>query len=103
MVQSTVEYTLAQAVERYLDPSVIPNREDWLVLRKHSRANVRKWLRRLPDMNDDQIRQEFWDVEGSLTYRKGVLSVETINFRYQVDPETGNIIGYEEILPKPQD
>ncbi len=45
-------------------------------------------------------KQEFWDVEGTLKRKKGILSKETKNFRYQVDPDTGNIVGYEEIIPK---
>jgi len=45
-------------------------------------------------------RQEFWDVEGTLIRKKGMLSKETRNFRYQIDPDTGNIIGYEENIPK---
>jgi len=45
-------------------------------------------------------RQEFWDVEGTLIRKKGMLRKETRNFRYQVDPDTGNIIGHEEIIPK---
>ena len=45
-------------------------------------------------------KQEFWDVEGSLIWKKGVLSKETRNFRFQIDPDNGNVIGYEEITPK---
>jgi hypothetical protein len=45
-------------------------------------------------------KQEFWDVEGTLLRKKGLLSKETRNFRYQVDPDAGNIIGYEENIPK---
>lgn len=44
--------------------------------------------------------QEFWDVEGTLIRKKGLCRKETKNFRYQIDPDTGNIIGYEEIIPK---
>ncbi|OGO35829.1 MAG: hypothetical protein A2147_08480 [Chloroflexi bacterium RBG_16_57_8] len=47
-------------------------------------------------------RQEFWDVEGTLTRRKGLMGRETRNFRYQVDPETGRVIGYELITPVPE-
>ncbi len=45
-------------------------------------------------------KQEFWDVEGTLKRKKGWLSKETRNFRYQIDPDTGNIIGHEDIIPK---
>jgi len=44
--------------------------------------------------------QEYWDVEGTLRRKKGILSKEIRNFRYQVDPEKGSIIGYEENIPK---
>ena len=44
--------------------------------------------------------QEFWDIEGTLTRKKGMMSKETRNFRYQIEPDTGNIIGYEENIPK---
>jgi hypothetical protein len=45
-------------------------------------------------------KQEFWDIEGTLMRKKGVFSKETRNFRYQIDPDSGNIIGYEENIPK---
>jgi hypothetical protein len=41
-----------------------------------------------------------WDVEGTYQYRKGLLSEEKRDFRYQIDSENGNIIGHEEITPK---
>lgn len=44
--------------------------------------------------------QEFWDVEGTIARKKGLLGKETRNFRYQIDPNTGNIMGYEEVEPK---
>lgn len=44
-------------------------------------------------------KQEFWDVEGTLTRKKGLMGRETQNFRYQVDPATGRVIGYELIMP----
>jgi len=40
-------------------------------------------------------KQEYWDVEGYLELKKG--DNKKRNFRYQVDPWQGNIIGYEEI------
>jgi hypothetical protein len=41
-------------------------------------------------------QQEFLDVEGALELKKGFMGKETRNFRYQIDPKTGNIIGYED-------
>jgi hypothetical protein len=42
--------------------------------------------------------QEFYDVEGTGTYKKGMMGSEMRNFRYQIDPYTGNVMGYEEIV-----
>ena len=47
-------------------------------------------------------RQEFWDLEGTFIRKTGVFANETKNFRYQVDPETGRVIGYELITPVPE-
>ncbi|MBI2850596.1 MAG: hypothetical protein HYX80_06085 [Chloroflexi bacterium] len=44
--------------------------------------------------------QEFWDVEGTLVRKKGIITKEIRNFRYQIDPDSGNILGYEENIPK---
>jgi hypothetical protein len=41
-------------------------------------------------------QQEFLDVEGAVEVKKGLMSKEIRNFRYQIDPKTGNIIGYED-------
>jgi hypothetical protein len=41
-------------------------------------------------------QQEFMDVEGTVELKKGLMGKETRNFRYQIDPKTGNIIGYED-------
>ncbi len=41
-------------------------------------------------------QQEFLDVEGAIEVKKGLMTKETRNFRYQIDPKTGNIIGYED-------
>ena len=43
-----------------------------------------------------------WDVEGTFQYKKGLFGLFTGKraFRYQIDAETGNIIGHEEITPK---
>lgn len=38
--------------------------------------------------------KEYWDVEGFLALKKG--KTKKRSFRYQVDPETGDIFGYEE-------
>ncbi len=40
--------------------------------------------------------REFWEVQGVLIYRKSVFSQERRNFRYQVDPDSGEVMGYEE-------
>jgi len=40
--------------------------------------------------------REFWEVQGVLVYRKSVFSQERRNFRYQVDPDSGEVMGYEE-------
>jgi hypothetical protein len=47
-------------------------------------------------------RQEFWDVEGTFIEKKGMLGRETKSFRYQVDPDSGRIIGYEVMAPLPK-
>jgi hypothetical protein len=47
-------------------------------------------------------RQEFWDVEGTFIEKKGIMGRETRSFRYQVDPDSGRIIGYEMITPVPK-
>lgn len=38
--------------------------------------------------------KEYWDVEGFLELKKGKTKKRT--FRYQVDPATGEVFGYEE-------
>jgi hypothetical protein len=47
-------------------------------------------------------RQEFWDIEGSFIQKRNFLGRDTKNFRYQVDPDSGRIIGYEIITPVPK-
>ena len=47
-------------------------------------------------------RQEFWDVEGTFVEKKGMLGRDTKSFRYQVDPDSGRIIGYEVTSPIPK-
>jgi hypothetical protein len=46
-------------------------------------------------------RQEFWDIEGSFIESRGFMGRDIRNFRYQVDPDSGRIIGYELIAPVP--
>ncbi len=41
-------------------------------------------------------QQEFMDVEGTVEVKKGLMGKEARNFRYQIDPKSGNIIGYED-------
>ena len=38
--------------------------------------------------------KEFWDVEGVLRLKKG--KVKQRSFRYQIDPVSGEIMGYQE-------
>ncbi len=47
-------------------------------------------------------RQEFWDVEGSFILKRGIMGRDIKNFRYQVDPDSGKVIGYEIITPLPK-
>jgi hypothetical protein len=46
-------------------------------------------------------RQEFWDVEGTFIQKRGILGRDTKSFRYQVDPDSGRVIGYEINAPEP--
>ncbi len=46
-------------------------------------------------------RQEFWDVEGTFILKRGILGRDTRSFRYQVDPDSGRVIGYEINAPEP--
>ena len=47
-------------------------------------------------------RQEFWDVEGSFIHKLGIMGRELKSFRYQVDPDSGRVIGYEVMDPAPK-
>jgi hypothetical protein len=47
-------------------------------------------------------RQEFWDVEGTFIQKRGMLGREVKNFRYQVDPDSGRVMGYEMTTPVPE-
>lgn len=44
--------------------------------------------------------QEFWEVEGTFIRKKGLLGKEARNFKYQIHPGNGSIMGYEEVTPK---
>lgn len=44
--------------------------------------------------------KEFWDVEGLVAIKKGIFSKERRSLRYQVDPQNGEVIGYQDILIK---
>jgi len=44
--------------------------------------------------------QKFWEVEGTFTRKKGMLGKEARNFKYQIHPGNGSIMGYEEVTPK---
>ena len=41
--------------------------------------------------------KEFWEVEGTVEWKKSLLSKDRRNFRFQIAPIQGNIIGKEEI------
>jgi len=38
---------------------------------------------------------DVWEVEGDITIKKGMISKEVRHFKYQIDPSTGNVIGFE--------
>ena len=39
--------------------------------------------------------KDVWEVEGILTIRKAAVMRERKSFRFQIDPETGDVIGFE--------
>lgn len=49
---------LGEVIRQY---TALSNRENWLVLRRHSRANVRAWLQDLTQLSDQVVRTGFWD------------------------------------------
>ena len=53
----------------------------------------------MDNFNHAQGAQEFWEVEGTVTRKKGLFGRVSRNFRYQINPDTGDIVGYEEITP----
>jgi hypothetical protein len=40
-------------------------------------------------------QRDVWEVEGDVVVKTGWFSKETIHFRFQVDPTTGNVIAFE--------
>lgn len=38
---------------------------------------------------------DVWEVEGLVTLRKGFMKKEQRPFRFQINPNTGDVIGYE--------
>jgi hypothetical protein len=38
---------------------------------------------------------ELWEVEGIVTLKAGLLKKEQRPFKYQIDPTTGEIVGFE--------
>ena len=48
-------------------------------------------------------RQEYWDIEGSFAESRAFLGRDIKHFHYQVDPDSGRIIGYELVAPVPKD
>lgn len=40
-------------------------------------------------------KMDVWEVEGDVTIKKGLLAKETRHFKYQVDPTTGSVVGFE--------
>jgi len=40
-------------------------------------------------------RMDVWEVEGDITVKKGLIGKEVRHFKFQIDPITGNIVGFE--------
>ena len=40
-------------------------------------------------------QRDIWEVEGDAVVKTGWLSKETVHFKFQVDPITGNVIAFE--------
>jgi len=59
MANSELIKELLSAISIY---AVMPNRDNWLVLRKHSRIKARKWLAHLCEYTDEEISSEIWEV-----------------------------------------
>ena len=41
--------------------------------------------------------RDVWDIEGTAIIKKGMFGKEQRAFRYQVDPASGAVIGFEEL------
>jgi hypothetical protein len=41
--------------------------------------------------------KDVWEVEGVLTVRRAAVMKERKSFRFQIDPETGDVIGFEAV------
>jgi len=39
--------------------------------------------------------RDIWEVEGDITVKKGWFSKDQLHFKFQIDPQTGNVIAYE--------
>jgi hypothetical protein len=39
--------------------------------------------------------QSFWDVEGFMLTKKAVRGSKELHFRFQIDPNSGEVLGYE--------
>jgi hypothetical protein len=42
------------------------------------------------------IRRDVWEIEGVVKVKKGFLSSERKHFRLQIDPASGNILGFDQ-------
>jgi len=40
-------------------------------------------------------RMDVWEVEGDVTIKKGLIRKEVRHFKYQIDPVTGSVVGFE--------
>jgi len=40
-------------------------------------------------------RMDVWEVEGDVTVKKGLIGKDVRHFKYQIDPATGNVVGFE--------
>jgi hypothetical protein len=41
-------------------------------------------------------KRDVWEVEGDVTLKKGLFGKEVKHFKFQIDPETGRVIAFEE-------
>ncbi len=79
--ERTVDASQAQmAVRRYLETSYAKGLKD---------VDFTKcWFAHAGD-------QAFWDVEGFMLTKKRIRGSKELHFRFQVDPRSGEILGYE--------